>query len=114
MRKVIPLFLLIISVSFKSFSTPALSSLPSAKATIFLDFDGHYVYASVWNGGQPINCAPSGFNEVQITEVFNRVSEDYRPFNVNITTDSTVFMAAPLSQRIRVVVTTTSNWYPNV
>jgi Secretion system C-terminal sorting domain len=48
----------------------------------------------------------------QITEIFNRVSEDYRPFAVNITTDSTKFLAAPPAQRIRIIVTTTSAWYP--
>lgn len=95
-------------------STPALSSLPSAKATLFLDFDGQSVYASSWNGGKPLICAPSQMSDVQITEIFNRVSEDYRPFNINITTDSTVFLAAPLVQRIRIIVTSTSNWYPGV
>lgn len=115
MKKIIPIILsLIISVSFKAFSLPALSSLPSAKATIFLDFDGHFVHASSWNGGNPITCAPSGFNDALITEVFNRVAEDYRPFNVNITTDSTMFLAAPLTQRIRIIITTTSSWYPGV
>jgi hypothetical protein len=50
----------------------------------------------------------------QITEIFNRVSEDYRPFNINITTDSTVFLAAPLNQRIRIIITPTNNWYQGV
>ncbi len=100
--------------SFKAHSTPVLSSLPTAQATIFLDFDGHYVYASSWNNGNPLNCAPSGLTDVQITEVFNRVSEDYRPFNINITTDSAAFIAAPLTKRMRIIITPTSSWYPNV
>lgn len=109
--------LLILFTAFTSLSLlalPKLSSLPTAQATIFLDFDGHYVTSSIWNGGNPLNCAPSGMNDTQITEIFNRVSEDYRPFNVNITTDSTVFLAAPLAQRIRIIVTTTSAWYQGV
>ena len=32
-----------------------MSSLPSATATIFLDFDGHRVSGSLWNNGNPIN-----------------------------------------------------------
>ena len=100
--------------SFKANSTPILSSLPTAQATIFLDFDGQYVHGSSWNGGSPLDCASSGLTDVQITEVFNRVSEDYRPFDINITTDSTVFLAAPLTKRIRIIVTSTSSWYPNV
>ena len=101
-------------ISLNAFAVPQLSSLPSAQATIFLDFDGHYVSSTIWNGGKPLDCAPSGMNDAQITEIFNRVSEDYRPFNVNITTDSTKFLAAPLTKRIRMIVTTTSAWYQGV
>ncbi|MBA2250220.1 MAG: T9SS type A sorting domain-containing protein [Chitinophagaceae bacterium] len=104
----------VLFISLNAIALPKLSSFPSARATIFLDFDGHRVVSSSWNGGAPLNCAASSFNDTQITEVFNRVSEDYRPFNINITTDSTVFLAAPLTSRIRIVVTTTSAWYPNV
>ena len=52
--------------------------------------------------------------DAQITEVFNRVSEDYRPFNINITTDSTVFFSAPVAQRVRIIITPTSSWYQGV
>jgi Secretion system C-terminal sorting domain len=97
-----------------AFSTPYLNSLPNAKATIFLDFDGHYVEGTPWNGGMPFNCAPSGLNDTQVTEVFNRVAEDFRPFEINITTDSTRFFAAPPDQRIRIIITLTSGWYTGV
>lgn len=93
---------------------PRLSSYPSAKATIFLDFDGHYVEATLWNGGKSFYCAPSGLTNEQITDVFHRVSEDFRPFDINITTDSTVYLAAPLNKRIRIVITPTSDWYQGV
>lgn len=93
---------------------PVLNSYPSAPATIFLDFDGHTVDGTSWNwSGTPIVCAASGLNATQVTHVFNRVAEDYRPFNVNITTDSTKFLAAPVDKRIRVIITTTSSWYGN-
>lgn len=101
-------------VSFKSFSVPKLNSYPAAVSTIFLDFDGQTVNSSLWNGGATINCLPSGMTDLQITEVFNRVSEDYRPFVINITTDSTVFLAAPLTKRIRIIITPTSAWCPGV
>lgn len=81
-------------LSLNAFSVPKLNSYPGAVATIFLDFDGHYVQSSVWNNGNPFNCAPSGMTDPQITEAFNRVAEDYRPFEINITTDSDVFLAA--------------------
>ncbi|HEX8608684.1 MAG TPA: zinc-dependent metalloprotease [Pedobacter sp.] len=100
-------------ISLNAVALPKLSSHPSAQATIFLDFDGQIVASGSWNSGNPINCAPSGMTDAQITEAFNRVSEDYRPFNVNITTDEAVFLAAPLNRRMRIIITPTSSWYPS-
>lgn len=108
------MLLLALITSFSAFSLPKLNSLPTATATIYLDFDGHIVNSGVWNGGNVLNCASAGMTDAQISEVFNRVAEDYRPFDVNITTDSTVFMAAPFDKRIRVIITPTSSWYPGV
>ena len=108
------MLLLALLVSFTVYSLPKLSSLPIASATIFLDFDGHNVNSAVWQSGTPFTCAPAAMSDAQITEVFNRVSEDYRPFNINITTDSAIFLAAPLNKRMRVVITPTSAWYPGV
>lgn len=116
MKKLFTLLIVAIMLltSNNVFSIPKLNSFPSAAATIFLDFDGHYVVSSVWNGGNPLSCAPSGLTDAQITEAFNRVAEDYRPFDINITTDSAVFLAAPLNKRMRVIITTTSEWMPGV
>ena len=101
-------------ISANAFSLPKLNSYPAATATIFLDFDGHSVIGSSWNNGNPLFCAPSGLTDPQITEVFNRVAEDYRPFNINITTDSAKFLAAPLNRRIRIIITPTSGWTSGV
>ncbi|MEO6456019.1 MAG: T9SS type A sorting domain-containing protein [Ginsengibacter sp.] len=115
MKKSLILFIFYtLFTSLSLLALPKLSSLPTAPATIFLDFDGHFVTSTLWNGGNSIDCASSGMNDAQITEIFNRVSEDYRPFNVNITTDSAVFLAAPLTKRIRMIITTSSAWYPGV
>jgi hypothetical protein len=93
---------------------PVLNSHPSSVSTLFLDFDGHTVSGTSWNGVNDIICAPSGLTSDQITEIFNRVSEDYRPFDLNITTDSSKFLAAPVNQRTRVIITVTNDWYPGV
>lgn len=92
---------------------PALSSYNAASAVVFLDFDGQTVDGTSWNSNGPIFCAPSGLDNIKITSIFNRVSEDYRPFNINITTDSTKFLAAPINKRMRVIITTSSSWYGN-
>jgi hypothetical protein len=102
-------------VLFASFAanaqTPALSSYPSASPVVFLDFDGQTVSGTSWNTTGPIYCGASGLDATQITEVFNRVAEDYRPFAINITTDSTKYLAAPANKRMRVIITVTSDWY---
>ncbi len=90
---------------------PPMSSHLTSQAVIFLDFDGHTVIGTSWNSTGPIYCNASGLTNAQIIEVFNRVSEDYRPFNINITTDSTVFLAAPPTERTRIILTISSSWY---
>jgi len=90
---------------------PKLNSYPTASAVIFLDFDGHIVEGTSWNYDGPLVCNGSNLNATQINEVFNRVAEDYRPFNINVTTDSTVYAAAPAKRRTRVLLTTSSSWY---
>ncbi len=90
---------------------PKLNSYPAASAVLFLDFDGQLVRGTAWNWNGDINALPSGLSNTAITEIFNRVAEDYRIFNLNITTDSTVYAAAPATKRNRVVVTPTYQWY---
>jgi hypothetical protein len=110
-------FMLLFAAIFTASTTtaaPTLNSYPTAVATIYIDFDGHDVNSSMWNYGTPFSCLPATMTDAQITEAFNRIAEDFRPFNINITTDLSKFLAAPLSQRIRVVVTPTSAWYAGV
>ena len=98
------------TVTAKS-QVPLYNSLSSASAVIFLDFDGHTVNGTSWNFNGPIECGGSGLNNTQITEVFNRVAEDFRPFEVNVTTDSTKYLASPSNKRMRIILTVSSSWY---
>ncbi|MGN6291718.1 MAG: DVUA0089 family protein [Chitinophagaceae bacterium] len=114
-RFLFALILLAFQVKAGAQAVPVLNSYPAASAVIFLDFDGHTDFSTNWlpKAFGPLVCGPSGMNNTQIVEVFNRIAEDYRPFNINITTDSTKFWAAPVKKRIRVVFTVTSSWYGN-
>ena len=112
-KKILPVLLLLMSCNLLA-QLPKLNSLPAATATMFLDFDGQTVNSYAWNNGSRLICAASGMSSAQVTEIFQRVSEDYRPFNINITTDSTKFLSAPVNRRIRMIVTPTSAWYPGV
>jgi hypothetical protein len=106
------LLLIVVSSSrLASAQVPIMSSYPQSSAVLFLDFDGHTFDNTIWNFGSPIACAGSGLNSSQITEIFNRVAEDYRPFALNITTDSAKYWAAPFNKRMRVIITVTYNWY---
>jgi hypothetical protein len=108
-------FLLLFAVNAMA-QVPKLYSDNGSAAVVFLDFDGHRVQSVVWNNGNPIDCAPSTsvFTAAQITEVFNRVAEDYRLFKINITTDSLKFLAAVTNQRMRIIITPTNYWFPGV
>ncbi|MBI1780508.1 MAG: T9SS type A sorting domain-containing protein [Sphingobacteriales bacterium] len=90
---------------------PKLNSYPSAQPTIYLDFDGETVTTPYWNSGNTLVCASPNYTDAQITVFFNKVAEDYRPFNINVTTDSAVYAIAPANKRIRVIVTPTYQWY---
>lgn len=105
----VTLFLISTSVSYGQ--PPKLSSHPSSRATIFLDFDGQYISGTSWNWAGGINAQASGLSNTAIIEIFNRVAEDYRPFNLNITTDSSVYFAAPFDKRMRLIITSTYEWY---
>ncbi|SDQ08161.1 Por secretion system C-terminal sorting domain-containing protein [Chryseobacterium soldanellicola] len=85
-----------------------LQSFPGASGCLLLDFDGHTVLAgSGWNGGNPIIAAPSGMSDANILETWEIVAEDFRPFNLNITTDENVFNTYPQNKRKRCVITPT-------
>lgn len=96
-----------------SAQAPVHNSLPAAGSVVFLDFDGHTVSGTAWNWNGPIVCGSAGLSSAQITEVYNRVAEDFRPFQLNVTTDSAKFLAAPLTKRYRLILTTSSSWYGN-
>ena len=75
---------------------PVFSSLPGANHTIYLDFDGHVTSGTAWNNGATINSpayssdadtANFSASELNVIErTFKRVSEDFAPFQVNVTT----------------------------
>lgn len=91
-----------------------LSSLPGSAHVLYLDFDGHSDNSGWWSSASfpdPIVTAACPFDTAQIREVFNRVSEDYRPFNINVTTSEAVYNAAPSANRQRVVFTAQSEFY---
>ena len=74
-----------------------LNSKPGSANTVYLDFNGHTLSGTAWNGsGGTLNArsydldgAPGTYNASElanIAEIWRRVSEDYAPFDINVTT----------------------------
>jgi len=114
MKKIFVFTMLLIST--RSFTqtqgtVPIFNSDLTSNPVILIDFDGHYVTGTPWNWNGPINAAPSGLSNAVMKEIIASVAADYRIFQVNITTDPSEYNAAPAASRMRVIVTTTSDWY---
>ncbi len=93
-------------------AVPLLQSLPGSSNVAYLDFDGYTLPKNkYWNGNQTVTVSATGFTNQEMTAAFNIIAEDYAPFNINITTDESVFLAAPAASRMRVVFTPSSSWY---
>jgi hypothetical protein len=83
-----------------------LESFPSATGCILLDFDGYNIPAgSYWNNGIAATAVPTDLKNEDIKLHWELVSEDYRPFNFNVTTNEAVFNTYPANKRLRVVIT---------
>lgn len=90
-----------------------LQSLPGAYGCVLLDFDGYFLPAGTgWINGNSLNAAPSGMSDAAIQEAWDLISEDFRPFNVNITTSQAVYDSYPVNRRQRCVFTPTNNAAP--
>jgi hypothetical protein len=99
-------------VTYASKKSPA-EPMPATPphATIYLDFDGHFVTNTYWNTNGDIHAAPANLVSSEIEKIKHRVSEDFAPFNVTITTNEAVYNQTNPHKRIRVVVTETWQWY---
>ena len=75
-----------------------LHSRPGAPNVLYLDFDGHEIDGTAWNGSQgPLSAKPydldgdpSTFNEAEraaIAEIWHRVAEDFAAFDIDVTTE---------------------------
>jgi hypothetical protein len=88
-----------------------LQSRPAALGVLYLDYDGQLGPHQGW--WQNFNAAAPTVNNAQIREVWARVSEDFAPFNLNVTTDLQVYLNAPETSRQRCIVTPTDVLAPN-
>ena len=100
-----------------SAAVPVLDSDPSLPNVIYIDFDGETVVDPDWNNGHTIFAVPptikgARLSAAQITDIWNRVAEDYRSFKIAITTDVNRYNAAGPRHRVRCIVTPTDTAEP--
>lgn len=81
---------------------PIHNSRPEATAVILLDFDDHKLDSegTPLPGNKPFNRL---ITTEQMTYIWEKVSEYLVYFDINVTTDESVYLAAPLAQNLRVV-----------
>lgn len=94
-------------------TVPVFNSLPGAVAVAYLDMDGQVVSGTSWAGGATITArgVVGTLSNAQMLEVCRRTAEDFSPFEINVTTEESVFLAAPSNRRIRCIITPDNEWY---
>ena len=94
-------------------NVPILNSLPGAVAVAYLDMDGQIVTGTPWRDGGTITAGSisATYTQAQMTEIWKRTTEDFAPFQINVTTDQAVYLAAPSNRRIRCIITPDNEWF---
>ena len=93
-------------------AVPALRSRTNAKGVLYLDFDGAVVTDPFWANGATINALPSGLSNEKITEIWKVIAEDFRPFDVNVTTVESDYNNGKIGSRMRCIFTPTVDAAP--
>lgn len=94
-------------------SVPVFNSLPGATAVAYLDMDGQVVSGTQWAGGTTITARGivGTLTNTQMMEVCRRTAEDFSAFEINVTTQESVYLAAPTNRRMRCIITPDNEWY---
>lgn len=106
----------VLSLPPSSSSVYHLQSLPGADKVIYLDFDGQYVASTSWKNnnvnfpGQPIKAAAANVSENDILMIWKTIREDFMPFQVNVTTDSSIYNQAVWGKRQMCIFTPSDEW----
>ncbi len=96
-----------------------LHSRPGSSKVIYLDFDGHVISGTAWNSSSStlnavpydLDGVPGSFNTTEINniaEIWRRISEDYAPFDVDVTTESPASFG-PTTGRLLITKDTDAN-----
>jgi hypothetical protein len=101
-----------------------LHSKPGTSKVLFLDFDGHTTSKTPWNdnytNGRSFRSAPfdrdgdpkkfSDLERIIIQHIWQRVAEDFYPYDVDVTTEDPGKREMSKAQRQRAVISETCDW----
>ena len=104
-----------------------LQSRSGAAHVLFVDYWGGRLTDTAWNArytsNNPIDYSaydrdgnPGNFSSSERYSMWlawREASEDFAPFNINVTTSLAIYNATPVKDRSRMIVTTTSSWFGN-
>jgi hypothetical protein len=110
--------------TYKLDDIPVLRSNPNATAKIYLDFNGHTTTGTYWNSwiapgknivtpAYSLDADTATFNDAELTaieQIWQRVAEDYAPFNVDVTTVAPANYNAKTAIRVA-IGGSASDWY---
>ena len=94
-------------------AVPVLRSRANAGGVLYLDFDGAVVTDPFWASGQTINALPSNLSNSKITDIWKVIAEDFRPFDVNVTTVESDYTNSKIGSRMRCIFTPTTDAAPS-
>lgn len=103
-------------------TVPVLDSLPAADSVLYLDFDGETVTDPLWPSeisgaptivARPATIAGRPITEAEIAAVWEAVAEDFRPFNISVTTNKSRYSGARTGERMRCIITPTNDVAPD-
>lgn len=97
-------------------TVPAYSSLPSASASVYLDFNGHYEpswgsYGAITSPAYSTDSEVTSFSSTELSniqKIWQYVAEDFAPFPINVTTVEPPSFANGVA--LRVVIGGNSSW----
>lgn len=99
--------------------TTSLQSRPGANKVLYIDYLAGSVTGTAWDGGGTIiydnytyDADPSTFSLIDLQSMYAgwaEAAEDYAPFELNVTTDLSVYNAAAHINKSKIIATST-NW----
>lgn len=85
--------------------------VPKGSSVILLDFDGGTVSNTSWNYNGDIVYEPANLTPDEQQGILDSMRNDYSPFDLYVTTKESEYNNANQYKRMRVIFTTSNEWY---